>query len=178
MTAHVSRQWLLLAASVLLASLLGIVPVAQPLQSVQAQAPTPTDDEVNRIARNLYCPVCENTPLDVCPTEACRQWRDLIRTQLSDGWSESRIQQYFVDQYGARVLAEPPRTGLNWLVYILPPIIILAGVIILIRSLRSWKVPAPAATPTGRGKPAPARGARAPSDEYVAQLEDELKKRS
>ena len=25
--------------------------------------------------------MCENTPLDVCPTEACRQWRDLIRQQ-------------------------------------------------------------------------------------------------
>ena len=45
-----------------------------------AQGPTPTDDEVNRIAKQLYCPVCESTPLDVCPTEACRQWRDLIRT--------------------------------------------------------------------------------------------------
>ena len=178
MTAHVSRRWLFLAASVLLASLLGIVPVAQPLQSVQAQAPTPTDDEVNRIARNLYCPVCENTPLDVCPTEACRQWRDLIRTQLSDGWSEARIQQYFVDQYGARVLAEPPRSGLNWLVYILPPLIILAGAIILIRSLRSWKVPASVATAKGGGKAAATPRARAASDEYVSRLEDELKKRS
>src|SRR5512142_3451859 len=83
-----------------------------------AQAPTPSDDEVNRIAHQLYCPVCENTPLDVCPTEACRQWRDLIRQQLSQGWSEARIKQYFVDQYGVRVLAEPPRTGLNWLVYV------------------------------------------------------------
>ncbi|MFH1184324.1 MAG: cytochrome c-type biogenesis protein CcmH, partial [Chloroflexota bacterium] len=98
MTTQPSRGRLLLAASVLLALLLGIVPVAQPPQTVQAQAPTPTDDDVNRIARHLYCPVCENTPLDVCPTEACRQWRDLIRTQLSDGWSEARIQQYFVDQ--------------------------------------------------------------------------------
>ena len=61
-----------------------------------AQAPTPTDDEVNRIAQQLYCPVCENTPLDVCPTEACRQWRDLIRQQLSEGWTEEQIQQYFV----------------------------------------------------------------------------------
>ena len=51
---------------------------------VLAQEPTPSDDEVNAIAKQLYCPVCENTPLDVCPTEACRQWRELIRQQLSD----------------------------------------------------------------------------------------------
>ncbi len=36
-----------------------------------AQGQPPTDDEVNRIAKQLYCPVCENTPLDVCPTQAC-----------------------------------------------------------------------------------------------------------
>src|SRR4026207_57451 len=73
-----------------------------------AQGPTPTDDEVNRIAEQLYCPVCESTPLDVCPTEACRQWRDLIRTMLADGKSEAEIKQYFVTQYGVRVLDEPP----------------------------------------------------------------------
>jgi cytochrome c-type biogenesis protein CcmH len=150
--------------------------LAAPL--VQAQQPTPTDDEVNRIARNLYCPVCENTPLDVCPTEACRQWRDLIRQQLSDGWSEDRIQQYFVEQYGARVLSEPPRTGLNWLIYILPPLIILAGAFMLFRSLRSWTVAEkPEASEGTRKKPAVAK-AKTPADDYVARLEDELKKRS
>ena len=106
-----------------------------------AQKPTPSDDQVNRIAHQLYCPVCENTPLDVCPTEACRQWRDLIRQQLSQGWSEARIKQYFVDQYGARVLAEPPRTGLNWLVYVLPPLVIVSGAILLVRAMQSWTKP-------------------------------------
>ena len=32
-----------------------------------------TDDEVNALAQELYCPVCENVPLDVCPTRACAQ---------------------------------------------------------------------------------------------------------
>jgi len=145
---------------------------------VQAQQPTPTDDEVNRIARNLYCPVCENTPLDVCPTEACRQWRDLIRQQLAEGWSEDRIQQYFVEQYGARVLSEPPRTGLNWLIYILPPLIILAGAFILFRSFRSWTAAEKAGGQEGTRKKPAAPRAKTPTGDYVTRLEDELKKRS
>ena len=56
-----------------------------PAVAVSAQQPTPSDDEVNAIARQLYCPVCENTPLDVCPTQACAQWRDLIRQMLAEG---------------------------------------------------------------------------------------------
>ncbi len=135
-----------------------------------AQEPTPSDDDVNRIAKQLYCPVCENTPLDVCPTEACRQWRELIRLKLSQGWTEGQIKQYFVENYGARVLAEPPRTGLNWLVYLIPPMIILAGAFILFRTLRAWTKP-PAAGPAAP----PAK--KAPKGEYVARLEEELRRR-
>ncbi len=157
----------------LLPVLFGGLLLSRPHQRVLAQSPAPSDDQVNQIAHQLYCPVCENTPLDVCPTEACRQWRDLIRQQLSEGWSEARIKQYFVDQYGARVLAEPPRAGLNWLVYVLPPVIILAGAFLLFRALRSWTHPAPAPHADALGTMADQQ-----TDEYVARVEEELKKRN
>ncbi len=139
-------------------------------RSAVAQAPTPSDDEVNRIAHQLYCPVCENTPLDVCPTEACRQWRDLIRQQLEQGWTEDQIKQYFAAQYGIRVLAEPPRAGINWLAYVLPPLAILAGAFLLFRAMRTWTK-----SSASEGK---AQEPEAPKDEYVRRLEEELKKRS
>lgn len=134
-----------------------------------------TDDEVNAIAKQLYCPVCENTPLDVCPTEACRQWRELIRLQLSQGMTEAEIKQYFVDNYGGRVLAEPPRTGLNWLVYIIPPVMIVAGAFVLFRSFREWTKPR--AVETGAGGDDEAEDPSLEKDDYVARLEEELKKR-
>lgn len=139
-----------------------------------AQSSTPSDDEVNAIAKQLYCPVCENTPLDVCPTEACRQWRELIRQQLADGWTEDQIKQYFVDNYGARVLSEPPRTGLNWVVYLLPPALILAGAFVLFRAMRNWTKPSSAET-----GPAPVEAAPPPpvQDEYISKFEAEMRKR-
>ena len=75
-----------------------------------------TDDELNVVARQLYCPVCENIPLDTCPTQACAEWRELIREQLASGMGEAEIKQYFVNRFGDRVLAAPPARGLNWLV--------------------------------------------------------------
>ena len=45
----------------------------------QEQGEGVTDDDVNQVARELYCPICENTPLDVCETQACEDWRQLIR---------------------------------------------------------------------------------------------------
>lgn len=133
--------------------------------SVAAQGSTPTDDEVNAIAKQLYCPVCENTPLDVCPTEACRQWRELIRQQLADGWTEDQIKQYFVDNYGARVLSEPPRTGLNWVVYLLPPALILAGAFVLFRAMRSWIKPSSVEAGPSESKTIPLV-----QDDYVLEI--------
>jgi cytochrome c-type biogenesis protein CcmH len=156
-----------------------------PTITVSAQQPTPSDDEVNAIARQLYCPVCENTPLDVCPTTACHQWRELIRQMLADGKSPADIKQYFVDYYGARVLSEPPRTGINWLVYVVPPVAFLAGATLLFLAFRTWKRTAKEpmteagqlASPGSGPEPAKGSGSAA-DDEYIARIEEELKKRN
>jgi cytochrome c-type biogenesis protein CcmH len=113
--------------------------------------------------------VCENVPLDVCPTEACAQWRATIRDKLAAGWSESQIKDFFVEQYGERVLATPPARGLNWLVYVLPPAAFLTGAYILYRAFRSWGKPAEATQSTA---------SNASDDPYVARLEEELRRRS
>lgn len=141
---------------------------------VQAQGPTPsqniTDDEVNAIAKQLYCPVCENIPLDVCSTQACAEWREQIRDLLAEGYTEAEIKQYFVDRYGDRVLATPPARGLNWLVYVLPPVAILAGVFILYRAFRAWP----------KNAPEPAAGQpeiRPEDDPYIRRIEEELRRR-
>jgi cytochrome c-type biogenesis protein CcmH len=107
--------------------------------NVIAQNDFPTDDQVNAIAKELYCPVCENIPLDVCPTQACAQWRALIKEKLIAGWSKDEIKQYFVDQYGDRVLAQPPARGLNWLVYILPPVVFVGGIVVVYLNLKKIK---------------------------------------
>lgn len=163
------RGLFLLALLVLAGSAL-----AWPGQVALAQQPTPADDDVNAIARELYCPVCENTPLDVCPTEACRQWRELIRQMLSEGKSKQEIQEYFVEHYGARVLAEPPRQGLNWLAYLVPPVAFLGGVLLLARAFQTWKqVRRSEEQEAGTAANVPS----ASLDEYARRFEEELKKR-
>lgn len=104
-----------------------------------AQGSTPTDDQVNEIARELYCPVCENIPLDTCGMEVCEQWRGVIRDKLSEDWTKEEIKTYFVNQYGDRVLAEPPRRGFNWLIYVVPPVVFTVGIYLLYRGFGVWQ---------------------------------------
>ncbi len=138
------------------------------LLTAAAQGGGPTDDEVNAVAQQLYCPVCENVPLDVCPTQACEQWRATIREKLASGWDEQQIKDYFVEQYGARVLATPPAEGLNWLVYVLPPLALVFGAYLVFRAVRTWQA---------EPEPGAKVGAGSTDDPYLARLEEELKRR-
>jgi cytochrome c-type biogenesis protein CcmH len=157
----------------LLTLLLALVAVAP----AYAQGTPPvTDDDVNRVAKGLYCPICENIPLDVCPTQACIQWRATIREKLELGWSEQTIRDYFAQQYGERVLAQPSTRGLNILIWVIPPIGIVLGALLLWYFLRQMRKPALA---TAQGEPvAPTSDAIAEEDELTRQLEDELRRRA
>lgn len=139
-------------------------------QRVKAQEPVPgpSDDEVLAVAKKLYCPVCPNTPLDVCETKACQDWRAQIKDQLASGWSEQQILDYFVAQYGERVLAEPQRKGFASFVWVLPVIATLLGLVIVWRVLRNWRadtsIQVPASASIDQISP-----------EVIARIEKELK---
>lgn len=157
--------------------------LAAPKAAVYAQdpKPTPSDNDVNRVAKQMYCPVCENIPLDVCPTQACSEWRELIRLKLSQGWTDQQIKDYFAQQYGDRVLASPPQRGLNLLVYIMPLVALLVGAVIVWRVLVSMRSKiTPGAAPSGDAPRAPGAAQPAPGtpdDPYLARLEEELRKK-
>jgi cytochrome c-type biogenesis protein CcmH len=161
--------------TLLLAAVLGLL-AALALASVVTAEGTPppperqvTVDEVNRLAKRLYCPVCENIPLDVCPTQACVQWRATIREKLVAGWSDQAILDYFSAQYGERVLAQPSTRGLNVLVWVLPPASLVVGGAVLWAFLRrAARAPAGAAAPAA---------SPAPADPYAARFEAELLRR-
>ena len=134
---------------------------------VFAQGPN-LDDETNRIAKTLYCPVCPNTPLDVCSTQACAQWRALIKDKLQQGQTEQQIRDYFVAQYGEVVLGAPPAQGFNWLAYVLPAIGILLGAAIAWLTVRQWIVR------RGLGETAAPETPTIPK-EYADRIEKDLK---
>lgn len=135
---------------------------------VEAQGPQPvTDDDVNRVAHQLYCPLCENIPLDVCSTKACQDWRALIRQKLEAGESDQAVIDYFVATYGDRVLVQPPARGFNWLIYIVPPIVLAGGLVLAWRMLGGLVRPAAPAAKT--------QASSVPQDEYAARLEREVR---
>lgn len=159
-----------------LAFVLGLMATAGTALAQIGSQPTPalpaavqvTQDDVNRIARQMYCPVCENEPLDACRTAACAQWRAEIAQLLSAGQTDQQIKDYFVQHYGLRVLAQPPATGTTLGLWVLPIIGLVVGVVIVVTLMRRMRArAAQAATTTQISQPS--------GDEYVDRVERDLK---
>lgn len=119
------KHWIV----VLIALLLVVPALAQ-------NVPSPvTADDVNAIASKMFCPVCENIPLDSCGTDACNDWRDEIRMYLEQGWTEEEIINDFVMRFGDRVVGTPQDPFLRALSLVTPWVLIGIAVIVVVRFL-------------------------------------------
>ena len=111
----------------LIALALGLVLIlAAPVVMAQ-QGPTPTLDEINAVARELYCPLCNGVRLDTCELQACIQMRQVISDKLAEGVPKEQIKQEFVAEDGPKGLGEPPSSGLDLLAWVIPNPAIVAG---------------------------------------------------
>ena len=79
-----------------------------------------TDNDVIRVAERMYCPVCENIPLDDCETIACVEWKEEIRAQLAAGRSDQEVINSFVARFGDNVVGVPQDPLLRALTVIVP----------------------------------------------------------
>lgn len=136
-------------------------------------ANTVSADQVNDVAKQLWCPLCSGVRLDACELKACSQMKDVIGQKLAQGVDVQSIKNYFVAQYGPQVLGEPPMEGFNWLAWVLPVVALIAGGIFVYSRTRKMVRAAPTDAAT-QGAGAPGQGA-ASVDEYARKLDEELK---
>jgi cytochrome c-type biogenesis protein CcmH len=86
------------------------------------------ETRVQEIAAGLRCPVCQNLSVADSPSRLAGEMRDEIEARVRAGASEDDIRTYFVERYGAWVLLEPPRQGLNLVPFLVPIAAVAAGV--------------------------------------------------
>ena len=88
------------------------------------------------INKTVMCPVCPGESIDQSQHPRAKAMRGVVNEKLAEGSTNDEIREFFVERYGPSVLLEPPREGLNWLVWIVPPVGILAAAIALYFVLR------------------------------------------
>ena len=140
---------------------------------IQAAPATPTPNEVNAVARDLWCPLCNGVRLDNCDLQACVQMKQVIAQKLTEGESKEQIRTYFVQQYGDVVTGVPARQGFNLVAWYLPVVATVVGLAILSYLVYTYirRRPAPDAATTGESSSGAAN-----KDEYLRRVDEELKK--
>jgi cytochrome c-type biogenesis protein CcmH len=117
--------------------------------------------------------------LDVCETQACEDWRQLIREKLAGGESDEEIIAYFADVYGERARATPATEGFSLIVWIAPLVLAVVAVFVFARLLKGWLARGAASeavtAPSATRDPSDMSHDEASMDEYVARLEREVR---
>ena len=112
------------------------------------------DEDVQAVASQLRCVVCQNLSVADSPSEMAHQMRDLIRERLGAGDRPDQVIAYFVQRYGEWVLLAPPARGLNLLLWLAPFGAVAGGLALILALMRRWRrqpVTPPLAVPPAVG---------------------------
>ena len=107
-------------------------------RSASAATAPDLDDQTRAISSELRCVVCQNLSVADSPSEMAQQMRTIVREQLQAGKSPEQIKDFFVSKYGEWVLLKPKTTGFSALLWILPYVVLVLGVLAALWFVRRW----------------------------------------
>ena len=118
---------------------------------------------------DVMCTVC-GVPLSLArEAPAAKRERALITELIAAGKTKSQIEDALVQQYGDQVLATPKAKGFDLWAWLIPGLLIVAGVCGLFVVIRSWR-----RSPSDEPRPEPAQPL---TGEDAARVDAELKAR-
>jgi cytochrome c-type biogenesis protein CcmH len=88
------------------------------------------------LSEELRCLVCQNQSIDDSAAPLARDLRLLVRERLTKGDSDSQVLDFLVARFGEFVLLKPRFELHNLLLWGLPPIALVAGMIALFMTAR------------------------------------------
>jgi cytochrome c-type biogenesis protein CcmH len=103
-----------------------------------AQSPPTARTSYLEVVNDVMCVVCHE-PLGVAQSPEAFQERDYIRQLIAQGKTRTEIETDLVQQYGPAVLARPPAHGVNLLVYIIPPLVLILGIATIAVFIPRWR---------------------------------------
>ena len=131
----------------------------------------PLERRAYELDKAIMCPVCPGESIDQSQNPLAVQMRAIVLEQLQQGRTESEIKDFFVERYGTSVLLEPPASGFNLVVWVLPPLAVGAGAVSLFLALRLMRRPR-ADQPDIAGRPATLSAKE--RDDYFRRIEAAL----
>mgnify|MGYP001814001451 CR=1 FL=1 len=94
------------------------------------------EERARDLSKGLRCLVCRNESIDESHAELARDLRILVRERLVEGDSDEEVIDFLVSRYGEYVLLTPQANGVNLILWIAGPVLLLGGLAIALTYLR------------------------------------------
>ena len=162
----------------------------EPPEPVDVSPTLPPDQEALalKIFNELISPCCWTTTVAQHGSGAAPRIQAEVRRMLASGMGRQAILDHYVQEYGERILASPKKKGFNLAAYLVPPLGLAAGALLIaMASRRKGRGRAPAVSAAGpRGgaseptEPAAPPKPPAPGSEedYRRRIEEEIRRSS
>src|SRR5260370_10111656 len=124
-------------AAVAVLALFAVAPLLLPLAG--AQQPS---ERAKQIGGKFMCMCGCNQVLTQCNHVGCTTSASMLKEldqAVARGDSETTISSALVQEFGTKVYAEPPKSGLSLVAWTLPSIYLLAGTILVIFVISRWR---------------------------------------
>lgn len=91
------------------------------------------------VGGKLRCPKCENQSIADSNSPSAYDMRQELYRLLEEGKTDSQIYDFMVNRFGDYVLYEPPMRKDTWLLWYLPPALVVLGLLLALFLVRSRK---------------------------------------
>ena len=95
------------------------------------------EKRLEKLSHELRCLQCQNQTLADSPSDLAADMRNEIREQMKAGKSDQEILAFLTERYGQFIRYKPRVTPLTYLLWFGPFVLLLAGLAVLFRYIKS-----------------------------------------
>jgi cytochrome c-type biogenesis protein CcmH len=113
-------------------------------------------DRAKQIGGKFMCMCGCSQVLTQCNHVGCSTSAAMLKEleqAVTRGDSETAVTQMFVQEFGTKVYAEPPKSGFSLIAWSLPSIYLILGTVLVVFVISRWRKPPAARTPPGGNTP-------------------------
>ena len=112
-------------------------PAARAVEPSERLADPALEARARALSQELRCLVCQNQSIDESNADLAHDLRVLLRQRLTAGDTDRQVLDYVVARYGVFVLLDPPFLRATYLLWLVPPLLVLgAGIFVVVRAQR------------------------------------------
>ncbi len=121
------RTWAIRACALLALALHIAIVSVNAADAVPAESSPELEAQVQRVAQELRCLVCQNQTIADSNAELAQDLRREVRRLLASGVSEAEVREFMVARYGDFVLYRPPVKATTVALWVGPFLLLVVG---------------------------------------------------